>query len=126
MSVAIRRVRDKALTCVALGASLALASPAAGAAAAEGTVTLKPQASKLPGGTALENLTNGAAGILLMVCLLGMVIGAGVWGISHHAGNPHHASRARAGVLVAIAAAVLITAAPALINFASGLGSSVK
>jgi len=105
---------------------VALVSWPASALADSGEVKLTPEASKLPGGKVLETLTNGAAGLLLVVCLLALVVAAGIWAVSHHSGNPQHASRARSGVIVCIAAALLITAGPALINFASHLGSTVK
>ena len=115
-----RRVLGSSTTCVLTAAVL----PAS--ALASGEVKLSPDPSKLPGGSALEKLVNGAAGMLLIVCLLGVVVGAGIWALSHHSGNPQHASRARSGVLVAVVCALLITAAPALINFASDLGNTVK
>lgn len=87
-------------------------------------VTLHPTTARLPGGTALQNLTNGIGGWALMLSLVGLVVGAALWALGAHSQNYQHSFVGRRAVLVSGLAALLIGAAPALINFFfhTGLG----
>jgi Family of unknown function (DUF6112) len=88
--------------------------------------SLSPDASQLPGATVLQSLTNGVGGWALIAALIGIVIGAVAWGLGQHSQNYHQAYAGRKGVLVSAAAAILIGAAPHVINFFSTLGNTVK
>jgi hypothetical protein len=89
-------------------------------------VTAKPDASDLPGSNILQQLVNGADAWALAITLLATFAGAAVWAIASHTNNPHHAARGRMAARVSAAAALLIGAAPGLVNFFQQLGTTVK
>ena len=76
-------------------------------------VTLSPSTSALPGSAALQQLANGLASWALIALLLG----AALWAIGSHTQNMHQSSQGRRAVVASLVAAVLIGAAPALVNF---------
>ena len=88
-------------------------------------VTLNPSTSALPGGAALQSLTNGIAGWALLGSLVALVLGAGMWAIGSHTQNMHQSTQGRRAVLTSLGAAILIGAAPHLINFFFKTGLSV-
>jgi hypothetical protein len=90
------------------------------------SVHLSPGTSSLPGSAALQNLANGIAGWALMAALVGLVIGAGLWALGAHAQNYQQSFTGRRTVLASLAAALVIGAAPALINFFFATGTTVK
>lgn len=89
-------------------------------------LTLNPDSASLPGGAAIQSLMNGLAWWALIACLLGLVVGAGTWAVGAHANNYQHASTGRKAVIVSGGAALLIGAAPTILNFLFGVGQSVK
>lgn len=89
-------------------------------------LSLTPQSGALPGGAALQSLMNGLAWWALLACLVGLVVGAATWALGAHSNNYQGAATGRRAVLVSGAAALLIGAAPALLNFLFGVGQSVK
>jgi MFS family permease len=93
---------------------------------ASASVHLSPGTSSLPGSAALQNLANGIAGWALMAALVGLVIGAGLWALGAHAQNYQQSFTGRRTVLASLAAALVIGAAPALINFFFATGTAVK
>jgi len=88
-------------------------------------VSLTPTPSNLPGSAALQKLANGLAGWALIAALIGLVVGAAMWALGSHSQNIHQSMTGRRAVVASLAAAVLIGAAPALINFFFSTGSSV-
>ncbi len=80
-------------------------------------VNLAPDTSSLPGGGTLQQLANGVAGWALVLALVALVIGAAAWALGAHAQNYQQSMVGRRAVLVSGVAALLIGAAPALINF---------
>ena len=96
-------------------------------AAAHGTaVTATPNASDLPGSAILQQLVNGAEAWSLAIAVLGAFVGAGLWAIASHTNSHHYAARGRMAALVSGAAALVIGAAPGLVNFFQALGASAK
>ena len=89
------------------------------------TVNIQPDSS-LPGTSQLQQLINGFGTWALMAALVGMLLGAALWALGHHSSNYQQAANGRKGLLVAGFAAMIIGAAPALINFFFGLGSTVR
>jgi hypothetical protein len=89
-------------------------------------VSAQPELKDLPGSNVLQQLINGADAWALGITLLGAFIGAAVWAVASHAGNHHHAARGRMTALVSVAAALLIGAAPGLVNFFQHLGTTAK
>ncbi len=88
-------------------------------------VTLSPDSSQLPGSSVLQNLTNGIAGWALILSLVALLIGAVMWALGSHSQNYHQSMAGRRAVLVSGAAALVIGAAPALINFFFHTGQQV-
>jgi hypothetical protein len=87
---------------------------------------LDPSLSLLPGGRTLERLVNGLAGWALVGALVALVLGAAAWALGAHAHNVHQAASGRRAVLASGAAALLIGAAPVLINFFFRTGASLS
>lgn len=88
-------------------------------------VTLNPDPGNLPGGSVLQHLTDGLGGWALFAALVGLVIGAAMWALGAHAQNYHQSYAGRRTVLVSGLAALLVGAAPALVNFFFHAGQSV-
>jgi hypothetical protein len=89
-------------------------------------VSAKPDATDLPGSNVLQQLVNGADAWALALCLLGAFVGAAIWAVASHTNNPHHAARGRMAALTSAGAALLIGAAPGLVNFFQQLGTTAK
>lgn len=89
-------------------------------------VSARPSLTALPGSNVLQKLVNGVEGWALVLALLGAFVGAAIWALATHSHNPHHASRGRVAALVSGASALLIGAAPGLVNFFEHLGSTAK
>jgi Mn2+/Fe2+ NRAMP family transporter len=89
-------------------------------------VTARPDLRGLPGSNVLQQLVNGAEAWALAIALLGAFVGAGLWAVASHSHNHHHAGRGRMAALVSGAAALIIGAAPGLVNFFQHLGSTAK
>jgi hypothetical protein len=89
-------------------------------------VKLNPRPSGLPGSDVLQGLVDGLAFWGLLASLAALVVGAAVWAWASHAQNHHYAANGRRASGVAAGAALLIGAAPALINFFAEAGGRVK
>ena len=61
----------------------------------------------------------------MILALVGLVIGAAAWALGAHSQNYHQSFVGRRAVLVSGLAALLIGAAPTLINFFFGAGTSL-
>jgi MFS family permease len=90
-----------------------------------GDVSLNPDTSDLPGGAVLQSLTNGIGGWALVLALVGLLVGAVMWALGSHTQNYHQSYSGRRAVLVSGIAALVIGAAPALVNFFFHAGTSV-
>jgi Family of unknown function (DUF6112) len=88
-------------------------------------VNLTPNLDGLPGGSELQALTNGLGGWALMLALVGLLIGAVMWALGSHTQNYHQSYSGRRAVLVSGLAALVIGAAPALVNFFFHAGTNV-
>lgn len=89
-------------------------------------VTATPDPTGLPGSNVLQQLVNGAEAWSLAITLIGAFIGAAVWAVSSHANNHHYAARGRMAALVSGGSALVIGAAPGLVNFFEKLGTTAK
>ena len=89
-------------------------------------VSLSPSTSDLPGSAALQSIADGIASWALIGALVALLLGAVLWAIGSHTQNMHQSAQGRRAVLTSIAAAILIGAAPELINFFFNTGLSVK
>jgi hypothetical protein len=91
-----------------------------------GAVTAHPDLRGLPGSNVLQQLVNGAEAWALAVALLGAFIGAGLWAVASHSHNHQYAARGRMAALTSGAAALVVGAAPGLVNFFQHLGTTAK
>jgi hypothetical protein len=94
-------------------------------AGASSGVTLDPSLNSLPGSGTLQSLVDGLGAWALIAALAGLVIGAAAWALGVHAQNFQQSMVGRRAVLVSGLAALLIGAAPHLINFFFGQGTSL-
>jgi hypothetical protein len=88
-------------------------------------VSVNPNPGDLPGGDVIQQLLDGLAGWALFGSLAALLISAIVWALGANSGNYHATGRGKTGVLVSALCALLVGAAPALINFFNALGHRV-
>jgi hypothetical protein len=88
-------------------------------------VPFAPNGSAIPGQATLEQLVNGLGWWALVAALVGLVVGAAAWAIGSHTNSYQQASTGRRAVLVSGAAALLIGAAPTVVNFLYDAGRAV-
>ncbi len=88
-------------------------------------VTLTPSPTDLPGSAALQQLADGIASWALIGSLVALLLGAALWAVGSHTQNVHHSAQGRRAVITSLVAAILIGAAPTLINFFFNAGLSV-
>ncbi len=91
-----------------------------------GIVSLHPNAGNLPGGAELERLAGGLGFWALMASLVGLVLGAAAWALGSHTNNYQYSSSGRRAVLVSALAALVVGAAPEVINFLFGAGKAMR
>lgn len=89
-------------------------------------VKVDPRANGLPGSNVLQDLIDGLAFWGLLACLAGVIVAAIVWSVASHNSNAHYASNGRRGVLVCLAAALLVGASDAIVNFFAQAGERVR
>jgi hypothetical protein len=88
-------------------------------------VVLNPSTADLPGGSVLQQLADGLGAWALIGSLIALLLGALMWAIGSHTQNMHQSSAGRRAVATSLAAAILIGAAPSLINFFFSTGLKV-
>jgi hypothetical protein len=89
-------------------------------------VAAHPTITALPGSNVLQQLVNGAEAWALSIALLGAFIGAATWAVAAHTHNHHYAARGRMAALISGASALVIGAAPGLVNFFEHLGTTAR
>jgi hypothetical protein len=89
-------------------------------------VSAHPDMTGLPGSNVLQQLVNGAEAWSLAITLLGAFVGAGIWAVASHTHNHQYAARGRMAALISAAAALLVGAAPGLVNFFQHLGTQAR
>jgi Family of unknown function (DUF6112) len=88
------------------------------------SLELDPDAGALPGSSELQTLANGIGWWGLLAALLGLVIGAATWALGSHTNNYQHTTTGKRAVLVSGIAALLIGAAPTVLNFLFAAGQA--
>ncbi len=88
-------------------------------------VTLQPSVTSLPGGALLQQIANGLGAWALILALIGLIIGAAMWAIGAHSNNYQQSYSGRKTVLASGGAALVIGAAPALVNFFFHAGQGI-
>ena len=96
------------------------------AAALPPALTAHPSLTSLPGSRVLQQLVNGAEAWALVITMLGAFVGAALWAVASHSQNHHYAARGRMAALISAGAALVIGAAPGLVNFFQHLGSQAR
>jgi hypothetical protein len=94
-------------------------------AGASNQVQLHPSMDSLPGGGTLQALVNGLGAWALIAALVGLVIGAAAWALGVHSQNFQQSMVGRRAVLVSGLAALLIGAAPQVVNFFWSQGNTL-
>ena len=84
-----------------------------------------PNFDGLSGVGDLKTVIGAALTIVLVIAVLMIIISAIIWAIATGPGNTSIAAKARAGVLVALGAAVLAGAGVAWINWLINLGEQL-
>lgn len=88
-------------------------------------VDMTPDVSQLPGGEVLQSITNGIGGWAIVLALIGLMVSAAVWALGSNSQNYQYTVAGKRGVVVSGLAALLIGAAPAIINFFFRAGQGV-
>jgi Family of unknown function (DUF6112) len=89
-------------------------------------VSATPDPNGLPGTNVLQQIVNGAEAWALAITLLGAFVGAALWAVASHTQSHHYAARGRMAALVSAASALVIGAAPGLVNFFEHLGTQAR
>lgn len=84
-----------------------------------------PNTTGLPGISSLQNIVGALLTVGLIASLAGLVLAAIFWAVGHHSANPSIAARGKAGVLVALVAAILVGGANVLVDFFAGAGGAL-
>ncbi len=92
----------------------------------QGAVSAHPDLHGLPGSNVLQQLVNGAEAWALAIALLGAFVGAGLWAVASHTHNHQYAARGRMAALISAASALIVGAAPGLVNFFQHLGTTAR
>jgi Mn2+/Fe2+ NRAMP family transporter len=95
-------------------------------AAIAAAVSAHPDMRGLPGSNVLQQLVNGAEAWALAIALLGAFVGAGLWAVASHTHNHQYAARGRMAAVISAAAALVVGAAPGLVNFFQHLGTTAR
>jgi hypothetical protein len=89
-------------------------------------VSAHPDPGGLPGSNVLQQIVNGAEAWALVIAVLGAFVGAALWAVASHTNSHHYAARGRMAALVSAASALVIGAAPGLVNFFQALGAKAR
>jgi hypothetical protein len=87
---------------------------------------LSPSSSALPGGSELQTLINGIGWWGLLASLAGLVLGAAAWALGSHTNNYQHTMSGKRAVLISGLSALLIGAAPTVLNFLFNAGQAFR
>lgn len=87
-----------------------------------GPVSASPDPTALPDTAKLQQLIDGLYLWVLVLTLGALVVAAAIWAWGSQSNNVRAASDGRRGVAVALLAALVIGAAPTLVNWFYGLG----
>lgn len=87
---------------------------------------IQPNTTGLPGIAALQKIVGAMLTIGLIAAVAGIAISAIAWAIGSHSSNPHVAGRGKTGVLISVAAAMVIGAANTLVSFFNNAGAAIQ
>ena len=106
-----------AVTGVLMAAPVALALP--------GGISISPNDKGLPGLGELQTVVGSLLTVALIVAVAAVAISGIAWAIGNHSANPVVATRGKSGVMVALAAAVLVGGAVAIVDFFWNIGAGI-
>ena len=89
-------------------------------------IDIQPNTNGLPGIAALESIVGALLTFGLIAAVAAVAVSAIAWAFGANSSNPHIAGRGKTGVIVSLAAAMLIGAANTLVNFFNAAGAAVK
>lgn len=110
---------------MALLATVSLLAFRVGAVLLDPISNVSPSAGAAPGAAKFEQLASGIEWWALLLALVGLVVGAASWAIGAHSSNYQYTSAGKRAVVVSGLAALLVGAAPFLVNFFFGIGTQV-
>lgn len=87
---------------------------------------ITPKADNIPGSSQVSDVIGGMMGWGLLLAGAALVISAVVWAFGANSQNSQQATAGKRGVLIALAAAIIIGAGNVLVSWAFNLGSSVS
>ncbi|MFH5824723.1 DUF6112 family protein [Georgenia sp. AZ-5] len=88
-------------------------------------ISVPPNATGLPGIEQLRTIVGAVMTVGLILAVLALIISAIAWALGANSSNPHLTGRGKAGVLIALGAAVICGASVALVNFFWNVGQAV-
>lgn len=88
-------------------------------------ITVQPNKEGLPGGDVAVSITNGIMFFSLLMCLVGLVLSAGLWAVGAFSNNYTQSVNGKKGFLICASSALAIGAAYYLIRWFFGVGSAV-
>ena len=115
----------KPVVLASVAKPLALAAGVAGSAMPAGDPGINPNNNGIPGLSTLQSIVGGLLTAGLIACVAGIVIAAICWALGSHNGNSRLAMSGRSGVLVGLAAALIVGGADALVTFFSTTGATL-
>lgn len=87
-------------------------------------VNMTPDFSAIPGSGTLQQLVNGLGAVALLLCLAGIIVGGGLWGVGSLSSNHHAATVGKRATMLSIVGALIVGAAGALVSWAFSVGST--
>jgi len=115
----------KPVVLASVAKPLTLAAGVAGSALPAGDPGINPNNNGIPGLSTLQSIVGGLLTAGLIACVAGIVIAAICWALGSHNGNSRLAMSGRSGVLVGLAAALIVGGADALVTFFSNTGATL-
>jgi hypothetical protein len=88
-------------------------------------VSVNPDSNGLPGGATAQKMLNGLVFYGLLACAAALVVGGATWWAGQRNGNFGAAMGGRTAVFAGLVGAIVVGAAPALVNFFFTAGSGV-
>ena len=80
--------------------------------------------NQVPALPVLQNLVNGAVVVVALVILVGIIVSAAAWAIGSRSGNVAAADYGKGGLVVVLAAGVVLGLAPCLVNWFISAGQA--
>ena len=93
--------------------------------AAAPVINITPNASGVPGGSALLSLLGGLMWAAFAICIVGIIVSSIMLSVGKHSPSGRLHDQGRAGLVAAIVGAVVCGGAAAIVTFFFNLGSTI-